>query len=98
MGARRAWSRSCPLHPCAVQARPVRLNPTEGISKSRTYSLRHFSQRSAKTLPWSSACEVRWVGSPCARCWVLCVCGRGWRDDCRGGKGNEARNAVSGKS
>mmetsp|Transcript_8250 Transcript_8250/g.28944 ORF Transcript_8250/g.28944 Transcript_8250/m.28944 type:complete len:235 (-) Transcript_8250:377-1081(-) len=53
------WSRSWPLHPPTVHTRFVRLKPTDGISKSRTYSAPHFSQRSAKQLPWSSAISPR---------------------------------------
>lgn len=40
--------------------------PTVSISKSRTYSVRHFSQRSAKQLPCSSASWSR--GTPDRRC------------------------------
>ena len=51
------WSLSrAPAHLGTVHFRPVTLKPTEGISKSRTYSASHFSHLSAKQFP---LCTVR---------------------------------------
>mmetsp|Transcript_26001 Transcript_26001/g.66018 ORF Transcript_26001/g.66018 Transcript_26001/m.66018 type:complete len:374 (+) Transcript_26001:115-1236(+) len=60
----RHWSRSAPRQ-CS-HARPVCLSPTEGTSKSRTYSRRHVSHTSRKQLPCSSASLSR--GSPERMC------------------------------